>query len=537
MKHPPQKSIRYFYYFFFWITAVCLDSCETPEETHHGITHPRRWFEQNLSTGWDAWPKGSTVQSIEWQNAITTGFLVEVPVRLQGKISAHMYDGTGAEIAGVSTVRLVLWPKDDGYEAAVLQFVLHNGQIPRSLTEMEASDFSGLVLANRGGGQKKRAALYEKGKLQRQSDVPAARTQTWVCNTICERVTITVGGYSGTQFYCDDSCYEDEWQIPMPPEGGGGDGFFIFPLGTVSGGNSSGGWSNGFPPNPNHGDIFEVRDPSGLVFVYIWNSFTNTWEILYGNIPEVLVTAQSYEFLYGIPTDFIITGPDNFVYKFNETLQAWVSRPAIIDPCILAKFWKNNEAFKNKMQDLQSNTNLNYERGYLMVRNPDGTYSYSYIQGQPGVPEIAFDPQSLLSGYIHSHYTGTFSTFSAQDVKAIYDLFINNSTLNLGQFTVGLVSSQGTSYLMLIENLSDFLSFAQVNFSSETAFNDLEDIYNTWYLVYRNQYPQDEITARELALLKTLAGSGLAIFKGNSTFDNWSKVENQNNEIVMTNCN
>ncbi len=105
-------------------------------------------------------------------------------------------------------------------------------------------------------------------------------------------------------------------------------------------------------------------------------------------------------------------------------------------------------------------------------------------------------------------------------------------------FTAGVVTSQGTSYTMMIEDLNAFLGFSQASFGNEDSFKAFEGSYNGLYKLYNEVFGKNEVISRELALLKILEGSGIKVFKGNSGFINWNAaVINQSNQVINVNCN
>ena len=207
----------------------------------------------------------------------------------------------------------------------------------------------------------------------------------------------------------------------------------------------------------------------------------------------------------------------------------------IDNPCDIMKVLSENFGFKEKMQEMSNNTGLNYETGYTYSKN-GGSYSFNYIQGQPNSKEINFPLTSQLDGFIHSHYTGSLSLFSGMDIKTMYLIYQSGMMNNPLSFTIGVATPQGNSYTLGIENLNQFLNFSSSNFSSQTAFIELEELYEFNYLTYLGMYG-NEVLAREIAFLETFAGSGLQLFKGNSDFSNFQRILKNNFTINTQNCN
>ncbi|MGB4775122.1 MAG: hypothetical protein WBP45_08120, partial [Daejeonella sp.] len=214
-----------------------------------------------------------------------------------------------------------------------------------------------------------------------------------------------------------------------------------------------------------------------------------------------------------------------------------VNPPLEEDPCSQAAKLANNTSFKSKMTDLKSKTGLPNEVGYLMRVKPSGLIVYEPVAGLSGAGFIDLNPATPIDGYIHTHYTGLLPIFSLSDVRAIYNLAMNGKTVNPETFTAGVVTAQGTAYLMKIDNLLTFAQFANENLTSDVKFNSLEQYYNNWYNSYKYIYLKDEITAHELALLKSLENSGIITFKGNTNFNNWNAIKEENNTIINSNCN
>lgn len=207
----------------------------------------------------------------------------------------------------------------------------------------------------------------------------------------------------------------------------------------------------------------------------------------------------------------------------------------IDNPCDIMKILSENFGFKEKMQEMSNNTGLNYETGYTYSKN-GGSYSFNYIQGQPNNPQINFSLNSPIDGIIHSHYSGTLSLFSATDIQSIFLTYQAGMMNNPLSFTIGVATSQGDTYTVGIENLSDFLNFSNTNFGSQTSFQQLENFYENNFIMF-TLLGKGEVEARELAFFETFNNSGLQLFKGNASFSNFNKIQKNNNTISHENCN
>jgi hypothetical protein len=194
-----------------------------------------------------------------------------------------------------------------------------------------------------------------------------------------------------------------------------------------------------------------------------------------------------------------------------------------------------NFDFKKKFQELSHNTGLNYETGYFFSKN--GTsYNFTYIQGLANDPEINFSISGPIDGFIHSHYTGTYSLFSGVDIKTMYTTYQYGMMNNPLSFSIGVTTPQGNSYMVGIEDISMFLSFSSANFSSQSSFNSLEEFYENNFIAF-TVYGKTEEEARELAFFETFANSGLQLFKGNSDFSQFKRITKNNNQVNSQNCN
>ena len=210
------------------------------------------------------------------------------------------------------------------------------------------------------------------------------------------------------------------------------------------------------------------------------------------------------------------------------------------DPCEQADQLANGNEFINILNNLVADAmTKDFETGYLMTGTP-GNYSFTFQSGDPGDPFMDFTGITQpVDGYTHSHFSGTFSTFSGQDVRAIYQLHQAGKVNNLSTFTAGVVSAAGTSYLMKIRDQQAFLNFGEVHFGDNASFENFETEYNTRRNAFLPLF--GEITGSELALLSLLEenNAGIKVFKGNNNFTDWQAVETNsgNTQVVITDCN
>ncbi|MBV7269475.1 hypothetical protein [Winogradskyella luteola] len=205
------------------------------------------------------------------------------------------------------------------------------------------------------------------------------------------------------------------------------------------------------------------------------------------------------------------------------------------DPCDKINSLGTDIEFKNKMNDLKNSTGLNYEKGYYIGLEGDNVYTP--IDGNASEQYIDINPQSPIAGFLHSHFGMGDSIFSPGDIVGLYELYNYDLIQNTDTFIFSVVTPQDTAYTIVIDNADEFSNFGNTNLSSQESFN-------TWFSAYTLEYMtlissgENQITAREIALLKALEDSGLILTKGSSNFDSWEKLNlNRNNGIVNGDCN
>ena len=214
----------------------------------------------------------------------------------------------------------------------------------------------------------------------------------------------------------------------------------------------------------------------------------------------------------------------------------------ITDPCELAELLEDDTEFRQKMGELFSKANSDsFESGYIFKKENSGT-TYTSIQGNAGEPFIDYEFSNVMDGFLHNHYDDdddNFSTFSGNDIRALYGWLLNGKINNTATFTMGLVTFYGTSYLLKIDDLAKFQEFGLNHLADEDDFATFDAELDQFYLLYTNFLnPQD---GGESALLRMLEDndSGLKLFKGNSNFTDWKAREfNSNGDSVINgNCN
>lgn len=203
-------------------------------------------------------------------------------------------------------------------------------------------------------------------------------------------------------------------------------------------------------------------------------------------------------------------------------------------PCEFIDELGSNQGFNDKMNILKASTSGNFEKGYVMHSPSNGNYQYSYIEGNANNPEIEFNVQGRVDGYIHSHYNGTLSIFSGSDIRALYVMYANNHIRDIDEFSIGVTTSQGTSYILMIDNPVSFQNFGDQYLKENLAF---EWVFEPSYVNNYDIKPSNSSTKNELNFLKLLSdySSGLLLFKQNE--NDWIQIKSRNNEVININCN
>ncbi len=214
------------------------------------------------------------------------------------------------------------------------------------------------------------------------------------------------------------------------------------------------------------------------------------------------------------------------------------------DPCAQGISLASNQDFKTKMLDLKSKLNEPYESAYLMTGG-NGSTTYTYHNGGANGSNYnftsSFFDNSVGVGFIHNHEddSSNLSIFSNNDFKSLYAIQQNPTIIDKANYTFGLVTAHGTTYMLAIEDIAKFNSFAQNVFSpnNPAQLNAFNNLYN-FYVNTGNTVEQNEIGLVNL-LSTTNGGTGLTLLKGNnSSFGSWGKVnKDSNGNIVIINCN
>lgn len=214
-----------------------------------------------------------------------------------------------------------------------------------------------------------------------------------------------------------------------------------------------------------------------------------------------------------------------------------VDPPQVPDPCDKANELEGSTPFKSKMLDLKSRTTESYESAYLMKDDNDPS-PFTYINGGPNGTDFNFNSSFFdhSTGFIHNHEDDpdNLSTFSYEDFKTLYAIQQNPTIVDKQNYTFGMVSAEGVTYALVIDDMIKFNAFCGNIPSLNSAFNSVFNIY----VKANNTIEQNESGLLNF-LSTTNGGTGLSLLKGDaSTFNNWGKMtKDSNGNIVIVNCN
>ncbi|GGE44154.1 hypothetical protein [Psychroflexus planctonicus] len=205
------------------------------------------------------------------------------------------------------------------------------------------------------------------------------------------------------------------------------------------------------------------------------------------------------------------------------------------DPCDEMNSMENDNELKEKLVEMQNNTSLDRETGYLI--NHDGV-AFDSIEGEPNADEINFSVNGSIDGFMHTHVLPNGSSiFSPDDILALFQLYNDGHINNTSTFIMMVVTAHGTSYTLMINDPVTFAQFGQSTLLN--AYNDFDLQIGAQYYLLNEVYGIDSITARELSVLQAIENSGLSLFKGNENFDDWKEIKRNkaNTETVEVDCN
>lgn len=193
------------------------------------------------------------------------------------------------------------------------------------------------------------------------------------------------------------------------------------------------------------------------------------------------------------------------------------------NPCTNADSLAVNVGYKNRLDSLKALSNQNFETGYYSTKNPDGSYTYHKQQGTAGNPFITGSNSitTPISSYMHNHYTGLLSVFSGGDLQQMYYWLKNGIIADPSTFSMSLVTANGTTYMLQIDDIAKFQQFGQTWMGNAAWFTVFEVKYQNDYGISPTASNDNNLTGFLRLLLEY--NTGLKFFVGNNTtFSQWT---------------
>ena len=203
------------------------------------------------------------------------------------------------------------------------------------------------------------------------------------------------------------------------------------------------------------------------------------------------------------------------------------------NPCKTAKKLAKNTEFKEAFDALKSVVDAKAEGGYSFKVNGETVIDETYFQGKAGFGGIDIPlPDEKIDGIIHSHFEGLLSVFSPDDLFTISRLYKEGKMVNPSTFTIGVVTNQGTQYLLMIEDLNKFGEYSSTLLGNNKGYDQYSSIYKGFGIRETNS---SEVNEKAFLHYLELTNSGLKLLKGDATFSNWSRRSVDENDVVVDN--
>ncbi len=244
----------------------------------------------------------------------------------------------------------------------------------------------------------------------------------------------------------------------------------------------------------------------------------------------------------------VVVGVDSYCYddgvgNFNRDIEpgdygGGGGLPQPPSPCDLANALAQDQSFVDKMSDLNVKTSESYESAYIAKRS-NGTTSYDYIKGGQNGEDFNFSPGMFngSTGFYHNHENNpaNLSIFSLYDLQALYLIISQGGVYREHNYTFGLVTYHGDTYLLVVEDPAKFLQYG-----SSLLVPGSIDIFASTYnnlITLSNTRMQNEANFR--AILNINGGAGVKLLKSaTNNFGNWKQVGvDANGNAIYADCN
>jgi hypothetical protein len=139
------------------------------------------------------------------------------------------------------------------------------------------------------------------------------------------------------------------------------------------------------------------------------------------------------------------------------------------DPCATFQNLMNNPAFREKLQQLLSNTTLNQETAFTY----DGSSFSPFAYGAPGVDHVDIPIPANAEAWGHSHFDDLAPTFTPGDLQSFFDFYLAASApMNF----VAIVATPYGMYMIKVVDAGKFNTFGNTYLNDATGMNIL-----AWY--------------------------------------------------------
>ncbi len=538
----------------FTIFSILLFSCQkepsSTEELKKETSDPlvlaaKAWFEQTYATTADGADslilpmnaKGEKKKSIkakpEWNAAyVGRDSVVEVPLTSLGKLgyARGQQQPSKAVLDAVETRMLILKDEQGAYYHAFMNIVpdsayleKHHYKVKNNAYKNMPKDFSGMVFYVLPDGRFCNGWQYREGKITHSIssnstlEVPTVNVKRasysedctlYVITEYTINCTITVGRpgmvcgswyISGIEYWL--VCPADNPDPTRDPDG-----------------NLYNPWGAGGAQVPQY-TVTLTANP------LIGGTVTGGGKYPAGNTLIIAASALSgYLFVSWTSNGTIVSIEPSYSFTVTDD-QTFIARFAHNNICGQVEKIATNAQFKNKMSELQGNINLANETGYTWDGN-----SYSPLTGTGNCIIGNIPLSGTLDGLMHVHTTNCMSIFSATDLMAMYQILATNHMTSATNFTMSLVTPNGTNYILKIEDEAKFRAFGNAWFVGVPNNDYLEATFHSFYQIGTNNTPD----ANERAFLQMLqqANTGLKLFKSNSSDYTPYGVDTNNNPII-----
>ncbi|WP_433625298.1 hypothetical protein [Chryseobacterium cucumeris] len=208
-------------------------------------------------------------------------------------------------------------------------------------------------------------------------------------------------------------------------------------------------------------------------------------------------------------------------------------------PCEKAKKIGNNAKTQDLFEGLKTKTNSTKEFGQVLKESA-GQINNTQVEGEANQAGIDFNVSGKFDGFIHSHYSGLLSIFSANDLASLAAIYINGGMSNVNNFIFGVVTASGTQYILIIDDPEKFAIFAKQFLLPNGQIDQVyTDSYGNGIYIMYNIKNNGLSSANELGFVKLLSNenTGLKVFKGSNNSTNWAELGLKNGQLDSKPCN